>query len=100
MRMLYRVPGAHKLDGIMCDYTTVADTAQAIADAARGGWAMSPAAALEASLRPAPEPVQAVESGPREELVKLAESIGIKVDGRWSVARIRQEIDRADDEAE
>ena len=101
MRMLYRVPGKHKLHGVLCEYTLVADSAQAISDAARDGWAMSPAEALEVSKRPAPEPEDGpVVVDPRDELAKLAESLGIKVDGRWSVARIKQEIDRVDDEAE
>lgn len=91
MRMLYRVPGQHKLHGIMCDYCTVPDTAQAIAEAARDGWHRSPAEAQAASDTAVREPT-------RDELIALAESLGIKVDGRWSVARIRQEIDRADDE--
>jgi len=95
MRMLYRVPGKHKLDGILCEYTIVPDTAEAIA--AMDGWHRSPTLAFEATKKPPvviPEPAEPT----REDLVKLAESLGIKVDGRWSVARLRQEIDRVDDE--
>lgn len=94
MRMVFKYPGRTKLHGIMCDWRTVPNTAQSLAEAEAEGWYQSPALAYEASLKPA-EPV--AEPDTRDELVKLAESLGIKVDGRWSVARLKQEIDRVDD---
>lgn len=98
MRMLYRVPGKHKLHGIQCDYRIVPDTSAAIAEAEGQGWYLSPTLALEASQKP-PEPVAPlVVEQTRDDLVKLAESLGIKVDGRWSIARLRQEIDRVDED--
>lgn len=98
MRMLYRVPGKERLHGILCDYCLVPDTAQAISEAAAQGWRMSPALALEATqaVSVAVQPDEAPRKSEREELVDLAESLGIKVDGRWSLARLRTEIDKKD----
>ena len=96
MRMLYRVPGPHLLHGIRCDYNIVPDTAQDIAAAESDGWRRSPAEALEASKpKPVAEPILPRRTE-REELEILAESLGIKVDGRWSIARLRTEIDNKD----
>lgn len=95
MRMVFKHPGSELLHGIQCDYRIVPDTSAAIAEAEGQGWYLSPTLALEASQKP-PEPV-AVEQT-RDDLVKLAESLGIKVDGRWSIARLRQEIDRVDED--
>lgn len=94
MRMLYRVPGPHLLDGVKCDWLIVPDTANAIAEAEGNGWRRSPALALEATQEP--PLIDPPRKSERDELTDLAESLGIKVDGRWSIARIRAEIDRKD----
>lgn len=96
MRMLYRVPGKERLHGILCDYCLVPDTAQAIAEAEVQGWRMSPALALEATQSGKPAEIEPPRKSEREELIDLAESLGIKVDGRWSIARLRTEIDKKD----
>lgn len=98
MRMVFKYPGSELLHGIQCDWKIVPDTSAAIAEAEGQGWYLSPTLALESSQKP-PEPVAPlVVEQTRDDLVKLAESLGVKVDGRWSIARLRQEIDRVDED--
>lgn len=90
MRMLYRVPGPHMLDGVLCEYCLVPDTSHAIADAQRDGWYRSPALALASiqSTDDAPDPGEQT----RDDLLTIARELGIKVDGRWSDERLRKEV--------
>lgn len=97
-RMLYKHPGPIQFNNGWFDTLIVADTAQAIAAAQGEGWHLTSVQAYEAAQQPAAAPVIEVvaEVDLKAELTTLAESLGIKVDGRWSIARLRAEIDRAD----
>lgn len=100
MRMLYRVPGPHMLDGVLCEYCLVPDTSHAIADAQRDGWYRSPALALASiqSTDDAPDVADVTDDSPdpseqtRDDLLTIARELGIKVDGRWSDDRLRKEV--------
>jgi hypothetical protein len=106
-KALYRCPGSLILDGVPCAMHIVKDAAEEGALLA-DGWALSVAAAadLAADLAapvvasvPVPEPVSEVppDGAPvtRAELEQRAKELGLKVDGRWSDARLLAEIDKA-----
>lgn len=63
------------------------------------GWADSPARATATVAAPKPPsepgPEEAPDGDPKAEAIAEAEALGIDVDGRWGVARIRAAIDAA-----
>lgn len=97
MRCVYKLNGPLVLDGVSCDMKLIRDLSGDIAAAESEGWYLSPTAAKEAENLPSATGQRELD---RDELIAFAEGLGIKVDKRWSVARLKQEIDRVDDGAE
>lgn len=62
--------------------------AQDVADALRDGWADTPAAFLNVKAKN-----EEKTGDEKEELVHQAKLLGMKVDARWSEARLRKEIE-------
>lgn len=93
--MLFKYPGPHQLQDGGYDYIITEDTTAAIQGAISAGWYRHPTlarAAYEAAQTPAnPELPQTVSE--IDALRKIAVERGIKYDGRWSVARLKKELD-------
>lgn len=85
--MLYRAGGAHEIHGGRFDYAIV-QSAEEEARHLAAGWATSTAAALA-------EPESDDAAPTRAEMLQKATSLGIKVDGRWSDAKLLAAIDAA-----
>lgn len=61
--------------------------ADEVAEALRSGWADTPAAFFNVKVKP-----ETQEMDEKDELVHQAKLLGMKVDARWSEARLRKEI--------
>lgn len=85
-RMLYRHPGSNTVDGVSYDYIIVGkeEAEKALAD----GWQLSV------------EEAKAYADGKKEPetdtLADKATALGIKIDKRWSEARLIAEIEKAE----
>ena len=86
--MLYKHPGQHEIHGSNFDYIIVdeSDIEQAIKD----GWFLTTDEA-KASFSEVLDSVDAT----KEEMIQKAESLGIKVDKRWSVETLLDKINQA-----
>jgi hypothetical protein len=88
--ILYRCPGPHSRPGGTYALLPVAD-AQALAEAEQAGWRRTMPEAIEG--KPAHKAESADDAPPtRAELEQRATEIGLRVDGRWSDARLSSEI--------
>lgn len=59
------------------------------------GWAFSPAPVADSPELDEPSEAFSSESDDRAALMAEAAGLGVRVDGRWSTARLRQAIDDA-----
>jgi UDP-3-O-[3-hydroxymyristoyl] glucosamine N-acyltransferase len=86
--MLYKHPGQHEIHGSNFAYIIVdeSDIEQAIKD----GWFLTTDEA-KASFSEVLDSVDAT----KEEMIQKAESLGIKVDKRWSVETLLDKINQA-----
>lgn len=85
-KALYRTPGPLLVDGVDCDMLIV-DTAEAEDAACADGWS--------AGLPQASVTNEAEEVDEKSALIADAEALGIAVDKRWGLARLRSEIEAA-----
>lgn len=86
--MLYKHPGKHQIHDSAFDYIIVdeSDIEQAIKD----GWFLTTdEAKSNANLS------SESDAATREEMIQKAESLGIKVDKRWSDETLTEKIDQA-----
>ena len=83
-RMLYRAGGSEAMHGGLFATCIVQDPDELAAALAAGWYLTTPDAAAGKELDDAPPT--------REHLLKLAEAQGIKVDGRWSDARLAEMV--------
>lgn len=88
-RMLYRHPGANTVDGISYDYLIVSESEaeQAFAD----GWQLSVAEAKTYA-----DSQKASADDASDTLADKATALGIKIDKRWSTARLEMEIEKVE----
>ncbi len=88
--MLYKHPGQHEIHGSNFDFIIVdeCDISQAIKD----GWSLTTDAAKSAISKVSDDTDEA-----REKMKQKAESLGIKVDKRWSFETLLEKIKQADD---
>ena len=101
--ILYRSPGPYAgppVDGKSTTYATLGVKTEAELDAAQAaGWCLTLPGALAPppALAPAPEPAPVVvaPASDRDALEAEAHALNIKVDGRWSDARLQAVIDAA-----
>jgi predicted trehalose synthase len=86
--MLYKHPGKHEIHGSNFDYIIVdeSDIEQAIKD----GWFMTTDEAKDNFAE-----VSDSTDTSKEEMIQKAESLGIKVDKRWSVETLLDKIKQA-----
>jgi hypothetical protein len=86
--MLYKHPGQHEIHGSNFDYIIVdeSDIEQAIKD----GWFLTTEEA-KSSFSEVSDSTDAT----KEEMIQKAESLGIKVDKRWSVETLLDKIKQA-----
>jgi hypothetical protein len=86
--MLYKHPGQHEIHGNNFDYIIVdeSDIEQAIKD----GWFLTTDEA-KSSFSEVSDSTDAT----KEEIIQKAESLGIKVDKRWSVETLLDKINQA-----
>ncbi len=86
--MLYKHPGKHEIHGSNFDYIIVdeSDIEQAIKD----GWFLTTDEA-KADFSDELETIDAT----KEEMIQKAESLGIKVDKRWSAETLLDKIKQA-----
>lgn len=88
--ILYRCPGPYSRPGGTYATLPVAD-AQALAEAEQAGWMRTMPEAVAGKAAHKAEPAD--DAPPtRAELEQRAGELGIKVDGRWSDARLAAEI--------
>lgn len=86
--MLYKHPGQHEIHGSTFDYIIVdeSDVEQAIKD----GWFLTTDEAKNSFSE-----VSDFTDATKEEMIQKAESLGIKVDKRWSVETLLDKINQA-----
>ena len=90
--IVYRCPGPYA-GSCGTTFATLGCEDQETFDAAvASGWHATMPEAIEAFLRPAEEPVADDEPPTRAEMLEQAERIGLKVDKRWSDARLYERI--------
>jgi len=92
--MLYKHPGIHEIHGDRFDYIIV-DSDQ-VNEALADGWSLTTDGAKHNNQLGAvgSEPVN--EGSPtRDEMIQKAESLGIKVDKRWSDETLLDKIEQA-----
>ena len=88
--LLYRCPGPYSRPGGTYALLPVAD-AQALAEAEHQGWFRTMPEAIEG--KPAHKAEPADDAPPtRAEMEQRASEVGLKVDGRWSDARLAAEL--------
>lgn len=88
--LLYRCPGPHARPGGTYAYQAVGNEA-ALASALAAGWFLTLPEAIAGKADSAPEPAD--DAPPtRAELEQRAAEVGMKVDGRWSDARLAAEL--------
>lgn len=88
--ILYRCPGPHSRPGGSYALLPVAD-AQALAEAEQVGWFRTMPEAIEGRTAQKAEPAD--DAPPtRAEMEQRAAEVGMKVDGRWSDARLAAEL--------
>ena len=94
--MVYRCPGEQLIHGVKCESLVVKLT-EVEAKLAEG-WCRTPQEAQspgpKAAAKPVFEPVPSEDAPPtREEMLRKAWQLGVKVDGRWSDKRLLDEIE-------
>lgn len=87
-RMLYRAGGKEPIHGLGLFSTRIVSDAAEHEAAMAEGWRETTTEALA----PAPEPAEDNAPPTRAELEKMAEELGIKIDGRWSDKRLAEAI--------
>jgi len=86
--MLYKHPGKHEIHGASFDYIIVDETE--IEDAIKDGWSLTTDEAKNNFAE-----VSDSADATKEEMIQKAESLGIKVDKRWSNETLLDKIKKA-----
>lgn len=86
--MVYKHPGAHKVDGVSFDYLIVTD--DKLDEALAAGWALSAPKAKEAFDAAQAAPAETAPT--RAELEQKATELGIKFDGRTTDKKLSAAI--------
>lgn len=89
--MIYKAPGPHLLHGYQVEYSIV--ESEELEAMLADGWYRTPTEAGEALVPVEQDPADRIAPQHRETMLKMAEELKIKVDGRWNDARLQTEID-------